>query len=128
MEKGALSAQFPSPKSGEGCPQGGVGNRTKGSVMKRMYPLIVEGEEGNYNGYFPDLPGCATAGQTIGEMRENAKEALLLYLEEYGISGRPLPEASEAVRMEIIEIDQTEIRDFARTADPPLAQPVKESR
>ena len=93
--------------------------------MKRRYPLIVEGEEGNYNGYFPDLPGCTTGGRTISEIVENAREALLLFLEEYANSGKPLPEASEAVRMEVIEINRSDLEEFARSNSPPLAEAVK---
>ena len=92
-------------------------NQIKRVAMGRRYPLIVEGVEGNYGGYFPDLPGCTTAGRTIEEISGNAKEALLLYLEEYAANGKPLPEASEAVRMEMIEIDRAEIEEFARAAE-----------
>ena len=93
--------------------------------MRRRYPLIIEGVEGNYCGYFPDLPGCTTAGQTIEDISGNAKEALLLYLEEYAANGKPLPEASEAVRMEIVEIDQVEIEEFACAAGAEPAKPAQ---
>lgn len=97
-------------------------NHSKGHPMKLRYPLIVEGSEGNYNGFFPDLPGCTTGGTTIGEIKENAREALLLYLEEYASNAKPLPDASQAVRMELIEIDRAEIEEFARSTAPPLKE------
>ncbi|MBI4082462.1 MAG: type II toxin-antitoxin system HicB family antitoxin [Candidatus Lambdaproteobacteria bacterium] len=77
--------------------------------MKLHYPLIVEGEEGNYSGYFPDLPGCTTGGSTLHEVRENAREALTLYLEGFTERGNPFPTPSQAVRMELIEIDEAEL-------------------
>jgi predicted RNase H-like HicB family nuclease len=77
--------------------------------MKLHYPLIVEGDEGNYSGYFPDLPGCTTGGGTLPEVRENAHEALALYLEGFAERGKPFPIPSQAVRMEMIEIDEAEL-------------------
>jgi predicted RNase H-like HicB family nuclease len=76
--------------------------------------MIVEGEEGNFSAYFPDLPGCATAGTTMEELRSNAKEALLLYFEEQG--DRDLPEASEPVALEFIEIDHSDVKAWAAPA------------
>jgi predicted RNase H-like HicB family nuclease len=83
----------------------------------RKYPLIIEGEGGNYSGYFPDLPGCTTGGRTLAEISRNAKEALLLYLEDFAARGEALPEASEAVRMELIEIRRNEVESFAKNPD-----------
>ena len=80
--------------------------------MQRRYPLIIEGAEGNFCGYFPDLPGCTTAGRTIEEISKNGKEAVLLYLEGVADKGESLPEATEAVRMEMIEIDQSDFEKF----------------
>ncbi len=93
--------------------------------MRRRYPLIIEGEEGNFCGYFPDLPGCTTAGRTIEEVTSNGKDALLLYLEEFATNGKPLPDATEAVRMELIEIEQAEIEQFACA---PGSKPAQSSR
>ncbi len=90
--------------------------------MQRRYPLIIEGVEGNFCGYFPDLPGCTTAGRTIEEITRHGKEAILIYLEQIAIKGESLPDATEAVRMEMIEIDQAEVEQFA-CASP--AEPAK---
>ncbi|MEX2580845.1 MAG: type II toxin-antitoxin system HicB family antitoxin [Verrucomicrobiales bacterium] len=46
------------------------------------YVLIIETAEPGYSGYFPDLPGCITAGETLDEVRSNAVEALELHLED----------------------------------------------
>lgn len=76
--------------------------------MKLRYPLIVEGEEGNYAGYFPDLPGCTTGGETLPVLLKNAREALALYLEGCVERNEPWPAASEAVKLEWVEVDEAE--------------------
>jgi len=45
--------------------------------------LIVERdlETGRYSSVFPELPGCASAGDTEEEAIANAKEALELWFE-----------------------------------------------
>jgi predicted RNase H-like HicB family nuclease len=53
------------------------------------YIAIVEEEEGKAVGlWFPDLPGCFSAGDTLEEAMLNAREALVLYAEHLG---RPMP-------------------------------------
>ena len=42
-----------------------TGRQAAKAREERRYPLIIEGEEGNYSGYFPDLPGCTTGGETL---------------------------------------------------------------
>ena len=41
--------------------------------------------------WFPDLPGCFSAGDDIDEALRNAEEALSLYSETLSKEGRPLP-------------------------------------
>jgi len=41
----------------------------------------VEDETGGYIALVPALPGCHTQGDTLGELIDNAKEAIELYLE-----------------------------------------------
>jgi len=43
--------------------------------------VIVEDETGGYIALVPALPGCHTQGDTLGELIDNAKEAIELYLE-----------------------------------------------
>ena len=40
------------------------------------YPAIVERAGAGYSVFFPDLPGCTSAGATIQEAARNAEEAL----------------------------------------------------
>ncbi len=44
------------------------------------YPAIIERAEDGFSVYFPDLPGCVSAGATIQEAARNAEEALSLHL------------------------------------------------
>ena len=48
--------------------------------MLSAYPAIFHKEDGSYWVEFPDLPGCQTVGESIGEVMEEAQEALGLYL------------------------------------------------
>lgn len=49
------------------------------------YIAILEKEPASLWGvYFPDLPGCVTAGQTADQATRRAVEALRLYIEDAG--------------------------------------------
>ncbi|HEY5721891.1 MAG TPA: type II toxin-antitoxin system HicB family antitoxin [Allosphingosinicella sp.] len=45
-----------------------------------FYPAIIERAGKGYSVYFPDLPGCSSAGGTIQEVARNAEEALAGHL------------------------------------------------
>lgn len=47
-----------------------------------IYPAIFTKEEGEYWVEFIDLKGCYSDGKTLDEAKENAKEAMGLYLED----------------------------------------------
>ena len=42
--------------------------------------LVHEAEEGGFWAEVPRLPGCFSQGETLGEVRENIKEAIEVYL------------------------------------------------
>ena len=42
--------------------------------------LEHDSETGDYSAVCPDLPGCASAGETEEEARANVREAIELYL------------------------------------------------
>lgn len=74
------------------------------------YPAIIERAGKGYSVFFPDLPGCTSAGATVNEAAANAEEALaghLIVAEQYG---DPLPEPSE---LDAIERDP-EVDEAAR--------------
>jgi predicted RNase H-like HicB family nuclease len=43
--------------------------------------VLEKAEEGGYNVMVPALDGCFTQGETMEEAMENAKEAIICYLE-----------------------------------------------
>ena len=52
-----------------------------------FYPAIVERAPRGYSVFFPDLPGCTSAGATIQQAALNAEEALgghLIVAAQYG--------------------------------------------
>jgi predicted RNase H-like HicB family nuclease len=57
------------------------------------YVAIVEdaGPEKAVGIWFPDLPGCFSAGDDIDEALRNAEEALSLYADALAKEGRTLP-------------------------------------
>jgi len=57
------------------------------------YVAIVEeaGPDRAVGIWFPDLPGCFSAGDDVDEALRNASEAVGLYAEELAKDGRPLP-------------------------------------
>jgi predicted RNase H-like HicB family nuclease len=58
------------------------------------YIALLEEEEGKAVGvWFPDLPGCFSAGDTLDEAMLNAREAVALYAESLSYDGQGLPRA-----------------------------------
>ena len=60
------------------------------------YPAIVEvGPGPGYGVFFPDLPGCVSAGDTLQETARNAEIALQLHIAGMIEDGERIPPASE---------------------------------
>jgi len=59
------------------------------------YIAIIEdaGPDHTVGVWFPDLPGCTSAGDDVDEALRNAPEALELYAESIREGGRALPRA-----------------------------------
>ena len=56
------------------------------------YVAIVEAEQGRAVGvWFPDLPGCLSAGDTLDDAMPNAREALDLWAEAKLENGQTIP-------------------------------------
>ncbi|MBV9563388.1 MAG: type II toxin-antitoxin system HicB family antitoxin [Bradyrhizobium sp.] len=57
------------------------------------YIAIIEdaGPDHAVGVWFPDLPGCTSAGDDIDEALRNAPQALELYAEGVATDGKPLP-------------------------------------
>ena len=68
---------------------------------------VYRAEEGGYWATCTDLPGCFTQGETMAEVKRNAREAIVLYLEALAKTtsdlrappqrGRPVSELSFAL-------------------------------
>jgi predicted RNase H-like HicB family nuclease len=76
-----------------------------------VYPAIAERTRTGFSVFFPDLPGCTTAGRTLNELAQNAEAALtdhLLLSAQHGEEVAPPseldalehdPEVEEAARL-----------------------------
>jgi predicted RNase H-like HicB family nuclease len=65
-------------------------------TMKR-YALVIEPTSTGFSAYSPDVPGCASAGDTVEETRRNFQEALTSHFEAMHEIGEPIPEPTIAV-------------------------------
>lgn len=75
------------------------------------FPAIIErGKRRSYGVFFPDLPGCVSAGATIQEAARKAEEALALHLEGMVEEGETVPEPSELDRIP----QDAEVKEVAR--------------
>jgi predicted RNase H-like HicB family nuclease len=71
------------------------------------YPAIVERAKEGYSVFFPDLPGCASAGASVQEAALNAEEALaghLIVSAQYG-DDIPSPSLIEEIEQDP-EVDE----------------------
>lgn len=58
------------------------------------YPAVIEYAGAGFSAYFPDLPGCTSAGETIKQASLNAVEALASYLAVITKDGQIAPLAT----------------------------------
>ena len=63
--------------------------------MARYYPAIVEADSDGYSVFFPDVPGCTSAGATLQEAAQNAEQALQAHITLSQEHGEELPVPSE---------------------------------
>ena len=66
--------------------------------MKFRIVLEFDGETNSYSAVCPELPGCASAGDTEEEARTNIEEAIRLYLAPTDIS---LPKSAKLAEVTI---------------------------
>ena len=62
--------------------------------MTRRYLVVYESGSSNLSGFAPDVPGCASTGHSLEEMRENLREALEFHLEGLALDGQSVPAAT----------------------------------
>ncbi len=69
----------------------------------REYTAVLEREaDGRYSVHVPDLPGCASMGDTKRQALTNVREAIACYEEGLATLGKSLPR--RRVRVEIVRI------------------------
>lgn len=56
-----------------------------------FYPLVLQKVSDGYVVLVPDIAGCYSAGDTLEEAYENAKEAIAFHLEELVKDGEEIP-------------------------------------
>jgi len=70
--------------------------------MQYKIPLVLSPQpEGGYTVTSPLLPELVTEGDTAEAALENVKDALAAVVEIYEESGRPLPEATQVIDLNI---------------------------
>jgi predicted RNase H-like HicB family nuclease len=70
--------------------------------MTRYTAVFEREDDGGYSVWVPDLPGCASQGDTYDEAMANIREAIESYLEAHAKLGRPVPESRTEIQ--IVEI------------------------
>ncbi|MFZ2136998.1 MAG: type II toxin-antitoxin system HicB family antitoxin [Xanthobacteraceae bacterium] len=77
------------------------------------YVAIVEdaGPDKAIGVWFPDLPGCFSAGDDVDEALRNAEEALALYAEAEASDGRALPAARTLAALKNDSTAASDLRD-----------------
>jgi predicted RNase H-like HicB family nuclease len=68
------------------------------------YLVLVESGPNNYSAYSPDVPGCASAGDTVEEALANFREALEMHIEGIMEDNDQIPAANH-VAAEFIEVN-----------------------
>jgi antitoxin HicB len=64
-------------------------------VEQSGYHVVLEPDpEGGYVAVVPAFPGCYSQGQTAEEALSNAREAILLTIEDMCERGEPIPDPS----------------------------------
>ncbi len=61
------------------------------------YAIVVEKTDRNYSAYVPDLPGCIATGQSLEEVENEIREAILFHIEGLREDGIPVPQPSSVV-------------------------------
>jgi predicted RNase H-like HicB family nuclease len=55
------------------------------------YAVVIEKGERNYSAYVPDLPGCASVGDTLDQVKAEIRAAIEFHLDGLREEGLPVP-------------------------------------
>jgi len=84
--------------------------------MRNYIAVVHKDEDSCYGVHFPDVPGCASAGDTLDEALANAAEALRFFAED--VRNMSAPRSLEDIRKDV-EVEQ-DISEGAVFAAAPL--------
>ena len=76
----------------------------------KHYVGVIEQGEGGFGVFFPDVPGCVSAGETVSEAAAGAQEALQAHLDLTLENGLQFPEPSGVFDMPV----DPEVREVTR--------------
>ena len=62
------------------------------------YVVVIEGSNGSYSAYSPDLPGCVAAGDSVEEVERLMREAIPLHIESLKAHGDEVPGPEAKIR------------------------------
>ena len=86
-------------------------------MMIRRYLVVYENGPNNMSGFAPDVPGCASTGHTLDEMRTNLREALEFHLEGLAMDGQSIPVASTR----LVEVPEDGFAEWLEVPLPAMA-------
>jgi predicted RNase H-like HicB family nuclease len=65
----------------------------------KEYLIVIEGSEGSYSGFAPDLPGCVAAADSPDEVERLLREAIRLHIDNLQAHGESVPEPRSEARL-----------------------------
>ena len=91
------------------------------------YPIILHTDnQKDFGVTVPDLPGCFSAGDSIEEAIDNAREAILVHTEVMADEGESIPLPSEIVNMDDFYPDEgTALLAYVDVDMEPILGPAK---
>lgn len=73
-------------------------------MTKRYYPAVIEtDDEPGFSVFFPDFPGCVSAGDSLEDAIQGAKSALAGHIDLMVEDGDKIPDASSLDRIKLDE-------------------------
>jgi predicted RNase H-like HicB family nuclease len=66
------------------------------------YAVVIEGSDGGFSAYSPDLPACVAAGASRDEVEGLMREAIALHIESLREHGDPVPEPKTSAYVTVI--------------------------
>lgn len=83
-------------------------------MARRHYVAIVEQGRDGFGVFFPDLPGCTSAGDTVALATRNTEEVLAGWIEVTAEHDEPIPAPSAPERITV----EPDVREVARVLVP----------